>query len=65
MQACEELLLLARSLAVVGYREGVCSATIFEVAAALPSALIPLVRPGRWGNLRAAAAAAGQTGSLI
>ncbi|PRW58320.1 Oxoglutarate iron-dependent dioxygenase [Chlorella sorokiniana] len=43
LQACEELLLLARSLAVVGYREGVCSATIFEVAAALPSALIPLV----------------------
>lgn len=44
LQACEELLLLARSLAVVGYRDGVCSATIFEVAAALPSALIPLVR---------------------
>lgn len=52
MQACEELLLLARSLAVVGYREGVCSATIFEVAAALPSALIPLVRLGRWGHCR-------------
>lgn len=42
-QQCAELLLIARSLAVVGYRAHVCSATLFEVAAALPPALIPLV----------------------
>ena len=41
---CQELLLLARSLAVVGYRPGVCSSTIFEVAAAAPALLPPLVR---------------------
>lgn len=41
---CQELLLLARSLAAVGYRPGVCSSTIFEVAAATAALLPPLVR---------------------
>jgi hypothetical protein len=44
---CQELLLVARSLAVVGYRPGVCSSTIFEVATAAPALLPPLVRPPR------------------
>lgn len=47
--ACRELIMLARSLAVVGYRDNVSSATIFEVAAAAPEVLVPLVRPTAHG----------------
>lgn len=42
--ACLELVAAARALAVVGYRHCVCSATIFDVAAAAPELLPPLVR---------------------
>ena len=56
---CQELLLVARSLAVVGYRPGVCSSTIFEVATAAPALLPPLVRP----PLLAAPRASGSAGS--
>lgn len=41
---CSELIMVARALSVVGYRDAVCSATIFEVAAAAPALLVPLVR---------------------
>lgn len=44
-QACQELLLIARACCTVGYKNGVCSFTLPEVAAALPPALVPLVRP--------------------
>ncbi|KAL4431217.1 hypothetical protein ABPG75_006473 [Micractinium tetrahymenae] len=41
--ACAELIAAARALAVVGYRDFVCSATILEVAASAPELLPPLV----------------------
>ena len=41
---CRELIWAARSLAVVGYRDCVASATIFDVASAAPALLMPLVR---------------------
>ncbi len=41
--ACEELIVLHRALSVVGYRAGVFSTTIYDVALADPRLLIPLV----------------------
>lgn len=41
---CEELICLARCLGVPGYRAAVSSCTCFEVAAAEPALLLPLVR---------------------
>ena len=42
--ACLELIAAARALAVIGYRDYVCSSTIFEVAASARELLPPLVR---------------------
>ncbi|PSC76160.1 prolyl 3-hydroxylase 1 isoform X3 [Micractinium conductrix] len=53
---CRELIWAARSLAVVGYRDCVASATIFDVASAAPALLMPLVAARE--AVRAAAEAA-------
>ena len=42
---CKELIVVAKTLAVVGYRPAVCSTTITEVATEMPECLIPLVSP--------------------
>ena len=42
-EECSELLLIARCHSVVGYRAAVASCTAFELAAAEPALLLPLV----------------------
>ncbi len=45
---CSELIAIHRALSVVGYRPGVFSTTIQDVALAAPHLLVPLVGAGGW-----------------